>query len=141
MIARVRSFRLAAALPVAALAATLTLAGCGGSDDSGGDAPEQPSQAEIDDALASTKEDAKTVSDAVVAEYKQSQAFPESADDLAELSEGNEIGGYEVNADTAEICVHHVVDGEGVATASYLVNAAGGQVSASELSSGTGPCV
>lgn len=122
------------------LTGALALSACGSddADESTGasSGPPEVSAAEMDAYLESTAADASAIADDVVAEYQASGAYPESADGLGTLSEGNEIGGYEPSETNAEICVEHVVDGEAVAFTSWYVDAVAEPVRSNQQSSG-----
>lgn len=125
------------ALLGAVLMGSVLVTGCGSDDSSGGAAPEPPTQEELDSYVESATTDVESVSAEVVKAYQQDQEFPDSAEGLASLSDGNHLGTYDVQGDTATVCVEHRVDGEDVAFSSYLVNAAGNDVRSSPLSHGT----
>jgi hypothetical protein len=117
--------RSARALTAALLCAVLAGCGSGGAGDAES-APEPPTQEELDSYVETTSADAEAIGEDLAAAYEQDKEFPDTLDGLGTLSEGNEIGSYEVTADRADLCVQHVVDGEGVVFSNYGVNVAGG---------------
>lgn len=126
---------------VGAAALALTLTGCGGSDSgsggSDGGSAEAPSQAELTQLQEQASTDAESVATEVISQAEaDGGTLPESADGLGTLSEGNRVGGYEVDGTVAQICVEHVIDGEPVTFGSWYVDVAADPVRSSSLSTG-----